>query len=89
VEEETTMTSRDSLHRLVDDLPETEIARAERLLEALKEAAAPPRYTLETAPEDDEAETPEEAAAVSEAWRDHRDGKSLTTEELKRVLGLS
>jgi hypothetical protein len=80
------MTSRDSLHRLVDDLPETEISRAERLLEVLKETAAPPRYTLENAPEDDEAETPEEAAAVAEAWRDHREGKSLTTEELKREL---
>ena len=83
------MPSRDSLHRLVDDLPETEISRAERLLEVLKETAEPPRYTLENAPEDDEAETPKEAAAVAEAWRDHREGKSLTTEELKRDLGLS
>lgn len=66
------MTSRDSLHRLVDDLPETEFVRAERMLEVLKETAAPPLYTLESAPEDNEAETHEEAAAVSEAWRDHR-----------------
>jgi hypothetical protein len=28
------MALRDSLHRLVDDLPETEIGRAERLLQA-------------------------------------------------------
>ena len=83
------MTSRDSLHRLVDDLPETEFVRAERMLEVLKETAAPSLYTLDSAPEDDEAETPVEAAAVSEAWRDHRAGKSLTTEELKRELGLS
>ncbi len=83
------MPSRDSLHRLVDDLPENEISRAERLLEVLKETAEPPRYTLENAPEDDEAETPQEAAAVAEAWRDHREGKSLTTEELKRDLRLS
>ena len=83
------MTSRDSLHRLVDDLPETEFIRAERRLEVLKETAAPSLYALDSAPEDDEAETPVEAAAVSEAWRDHRAGKSLTTEELKRELGLS
>ena len=83
------MTSRDSLHRLVDDLPETEVSRAERLLEVLKETAEPPRYTLDNAPEDDEAETPAEAAAVAEAWRDQREGKSLTTEELKQELGLS
>jgi hypothetical protein len=83
------MTPRDSLHRLVDDLPETEVSRAERLLEVLKETAEPPRFALENAPDDDEAETPKEAAAVAEAWRDHRKGKSLTTEELKRELGLS
>ena len=83
------MPSRDSLHRLVDDLPETEIVRAERLLEVLKETAEPPLSGLENAPEDDESETPEEAAAVAEAWREHREGRSLTTEELKRELGLS
>lgn len=44
---------------------------------------------LENAPEDDEPETAGEAAAVEEAWREHREGKSLTTEELKRELGLS
>lgn len=83
------MPSRDSLHRLVDDLPESEIVRAERVLEALKETAGAPRvYTLENAPEGDEPETPEEAAAVAEAWREHREGKRLTTEELKRELGL-
>jgi hypothetical protein len=82
------MTSRDSLHRLVDNLPETEIIRAERLLEVLQETAGPPRFSLENAQEDDESETADEAAAVAEAWRDHREGKSLTTEELKRELGL-
>jgi hypothetical protein len=54
------------------------------MLEVLKETAAPSLYTLDSAPEDDEAETLIEAAAVSEAWRDYRSGKSLTTEELKR-----
>jgi hypothetical protein len=83
------MASRDSLHHLVDDLPETEIGRAERLLQVLKETAVPPLFTLENAPEDDEPETPEEAAAVAEAWREHREGESLTTEEVKRELGLS
>lgn len=45
--------------------------------------------SLENAPEDDEPETPEEAAAVAEAWREHKEGKSLTTEELKQKLGLN
>ncbi len=83
------MASRDSLHRMVDDLPETEIFRAERLLEVLKEAVDVPSYTLESAPESDEDETPQEAAAVAEAWREQREGKSLSTEELKRALGLA
>jgi hypothetical protein len=82
------MASRDSLHRMIDDLPETEIPRAERILEALKETADGPLYTLENAPETDEPETPEEAAAAAEAWREHREGKSITTEELKRELGI-
>lgn len=81
------MASRDSLHRLIDDLPESEITRAERLLKVLKETAEPV-YTLENALEDDEPESAEEAAAVTEAWREHRAGKSLTTEELKRELRL-
>lgn len=79
------MALRDSLHRLVDDLPETEIDRAERLLQVLKEAAERPLHTLENAPVDDEPETPEEAAAVAEAWREHRAGKSLSTEDVKRL----
>lgn len=43
---------------------------------------------LENAPEDDEPETPEEAAAVAEAWREHREGKSITNEELKQEARL-
>jgi hypothetical protein len=82
------MPTRESLHRLVDDLPETEIVRAERLLAVLKDTAEPPLGMFENVPEDDEPETAEEVAAVAEAWREHREGKSLTTEELKRELGL-
>jgi hypothetical protein len=82
------MPSRDSLHRLIDDLPESEITRAERLLEVLKDTAEP-LYTLENAPEDNELESAGEATAAAEAWREHREGKSLTTEELKRELDLS
>jgi hypothetical protein len=83
------MALRDSLHRLIDDLPESEIDRAERLLQVLKETAEPPLYRLDDAPEDEEPETPEEAAAAAEAWRQHREGKSLSTEALKHELGIS
>lgn len=83
------MISRDSLHRLVDNLPESEIPRAERVLQALKETAETPLYSLDDAPEDDESETSQEASAVAEAWRDHAEGKGFTTEELRRELKLS
>ena len=82
------MSSRDSLHRLIEDLPESELVRAERVLEVLKETAEGSLHTLENAPDDDVLETPEEAAAVAQAWQEHRAGKSLTTKELKRDLGL-
>lgn len=75
------MTSRASLHRLIDDLPESEITRAERLLEVLKETAEP-LYTLDNAPEEDEPESAGEAAAVAEAWREHREGNSARVEPI-------
>ncbi len=78
----------DSPHRLVHDLPQTQIRRPQRLLPVLKETAEP-LYPLENPPQDHEPQTPEEAPAVAEAWREHREGKSLTTEEVKRELGLS
>lgn len=77
------MSPRDNLHRLIDDLPESEIPRVARVLETLREAAEEPLFTLDNAPESDEPETAEEAAAVAEAWREHREGKGATTEELK------
>jgi hypothetical protein len=41
------MAPRDNLHRLVDTLPESEMARAERVLEALRLVADPPYRPLE------------------------------------------
>jgi hypothetical protein len=46
-------------------------------------------FTLETAPEDDEPESAEEKAAVAIAWREHAEGKSLSTEELMQSFGFS
>lgn len=48
-----------------------------------------PLYTLDTAPEDDEPETPEEREAVEAALREISDGTpGVTTEQLERELGL-
>lgn len=86
------MPNRNTLHQLVDQLPENEIGRARHVLAALLEAAEeedPVLRSLRSAPADDEAETDEERSAVEEALQEVREGKpGLTTAELKRELGL-
>jgi len=79
---------RENLHKLIDELPDTDLPTAERVLEALRATADPVRQALDSAPEDDEPEADEEAAAVATAWEEHRRGEHLTTEELRRKLGL-
>jgi hypothetical protein len=82
------MSGRQTLHQLVDELPEHEVPRAERVLAALLDAERA-LHTLESAPVDLEGETPEERAAVEEALREMREGTpGLTTEELEEELGL-
>ena len=77
------MTRREHLHSLVDELPEAELPAAERVLEALATRESPLEKLLADAPVDDEPETDEERAAVAEAWREHREGKRLTTEQVR------
>lgn len=80
------MSSRDSLHRLVEELPDVEIARAERVLLALVDD--PLIRALHEAPDDDEPETPEEHAAVEEARSEADRGELVPHEEAMRRLGL-
>jgi hypothetical protein len=82
------MSPRDNLHRLVDSLPESELERAERVLEALRQVAEPPYRPLDAAPLDNERETPEERVAVEEARRDLAEGRAIPHEEAKRRWGL-
>jgi len=85
------MPNRDTLYRLVDRLPESEIDRAQRVLAALLESAEeeddPVLRSLREAPVDDEPETPEERAAVEEALREIREGRTIPHEEVKRRWG--
>jgi hypothetical protein len=80
--------TRDSLHKLIDELPEADLPTAGRVLEALHATADPVRRALDHAPEDDETEAAEEAAAVASAWEERRRGEHLTTQEVRRRLGL-
>ena len=82
------MSGRRTLHQLVDELPDAEVPRAERVLAALLDDERP-LYALDTAPVDDEPETAEERAAVREALDEIREGApGVSTEELEKELGL-
>lgn len=83
------MTKRERLHWVVDQLPESELGAAERFLEYLRVAAADPVLrALLTAPDDDEPESDEERAAVSEAYEDIKAGRVYSLDEVKHELGL-
>lgn len=79
------MATRDTLHQLVDTLPERELPEAERLLKALSEQD-PMLRPLLAAPWDDEPTTPEEDAGAAIARREITRGDFLTAEEAKREL---
>jgi hypothetical protein len=81
------MSERQTLHRLIDELPEEDLSTAERVLRALSQSKAP-RMPLDAAPFDEEPETPEERAAVAEARAQADRGELIPQEELERKLGL-
>lgn len=81
------MPTRDSLHRLIDELPESELAAAERFLRYLHATADPVLRALLEAPPDDEPETGEERRLVQEAREDLARGEVRTLEEVRRELG--
>ena len=81
--------NREELHRLIDEIPENEIPSARSYLRWLRdESADPVRYALDHAPLDDEPETEEERQAMKEGKADLQEGRVLTTDELKRELGI-
>jgi hypothetical protein len=78
--------SRETLHRLVDELPKAEFAAARRYLEYLRNMADPTlRGMLET-PYDDEPLTPEEERAVAEAKAEYEAGNWRPWEEVRKEL---
>lgn len=76
------MTTKEALHRLIDELPDDQ---AEQVLRGISDPVLRARALALI---DDEAETPEEAAAVAEGIADLERGDVLTTEQLRRELGL-
>ena len=81
-------TTRDELHRLVDALPDEDLADAGRYLASLQSGADDMlTWVLDNAPVDDEPTTPEEEALVEEARQEVRCGETISAEEAKRLLG--
>jgi hypothetical protein len=77
------MSVRDEVRRLVEELPESELPTARRLLEALQLLGRDPRQlALDLAPWDDEPTTPEEDAGVAVAYEELARGEVISAAEL-------
>ena len=74
------VTARQSLHQIVDELPEPEAARVLRAVEHWRDD--PVALALASAPFDDAPETPEERAAVEQARDEVRRGDVTSAEEV-------
>ena len=80
------MTIRETLHRLIDELPEPALSRVQLYLDYLPAGDDALLPALLLAPDDDEPLTPEEAAGAAEAWEQYRRGEFISAEEAKRRL---
>ncbi len=81
-------TTREAIHRLVDELPKDEFADARLYLEYLRSGRDPLLKKLLDAPYEDEPETEEERAGMAEAWEDVRAGRTIPMEEIEREFGV-
>ena len=78
--------TKQELHRLVSELPDSEVYAAKRYLEYLRASSDPVLAALLSAPEDDEPITPDEDEAAEQAWNDYLSGKTISAEDAKREL---
>jgi hypothetical protein len=76
------MIVKEELHRLVDALPEREVAAARRYLEYLRDVGSDPVLrAFMAAPEDDEPLTEEDEAAIREAEEEVARGEVIPWKE--------
>lgn len=81
------MTTREQLHRIVDELPEEELEAALKAIEARSDD--PMIRRLDDAPPEDEEISAEEEAAVQEARDELAAGAPLVSQdEMKREFGI-
>ena len=79
--------TRQHAHQLIDRMPETQLSGLVQFLETIVD---PVTAALSNAPIDDEPETDDEKAAVSEArqWLQNNGGKGISHNEARRRLAL-
>ena len=84
------MTTKEQIHQLVEDLPDSDLETVKRVLEGLSalSSANLVKAALEHAPIDDEPVTDEEAQAIDEGERDAEAGRVVAGEEVQIRLGL-
>ena len=80
------MTTKEALHRLIDELPDRMLPGVERYLSTVRDD--PMMQALLAAPLDDEPTTAEEDSSAGEAIERYQKGDFLTAQEAKaRLLG--
>jgi hypothetical protein len=82
------MCPRATLHRLGDALPEEDLKTAGRLLVGLTATADAVQRALLFAPADDEPDTDDADGGLTEARQELARGEGISTQELRRELGL-
>ena len=84
------MTTKERIHQLVEDLPQSELETAKRVLEGLSALSLSNRIVeaLADAPVDDESVSDEEAQAIEEGERDIDAGRVVSVDQVRTRLGL-
>lgn len=80
------MTTKQQLHKLVDELSEQEAEAALVIVERRRDD--PMLHALASAPIDDEPTSPEEDTSAADALASYRRGEAISSEEMRRELDL-
>jgi hypothetical protein len=82
------VTTKEALHRLIDELPEPDLAAVQRFAEYLRfRGRDPVARALERAPADDEPLSADELAAAERAREAYRRGEWVAGEDVRREIG--
>ena len=79
------MTTKEQIHQLVNDLPESDLETVKRVLEGLSalSGSSAVETALASAPIDDESVTAGEAIAIEQGERDVEAGRVVTADQVR------